>query len=38
MFDDETKNVIIEGNEGYQKAKDFMKDHDAKRFKKNKKI
>jgi ribonuclease E len=25
MFDDETKNVIIEGNEGYQKAKNFMK-------------
>ncbi len=25
MFDDETSSVIIEGNEGYQKAKNFMK-------------
>jgi len=25
MYDNETKNVIVEGNEGYQKAKSFMK-------------
>ena len=25
MLDNETKNVIVEGNEGYQKAKNFMK-------------
>jgi len=25
MYDDETKNIIIEGNEGYQKAKSYMK-------------
>jgi len=25
MYDNETKNVIVEGNEGYQKAKNFMK-------------
>ena len=25
MFDEETANIIIEGNEGYQKAKNFMK-------------
>jgi len=25
MFDENTKNVIVEGNEGYQKAKNFMK-------------
>ena len=25
IFDEETQNVIIEGNEGYQKAKNFMK-------------
>ena len=25
MFDNETKNIIIDGNEGYQKAKTFMK-------------
>ena len=25
IYDDETKNIIIEGNEGYQKAKSFMK-------------
>ena len=37
MFDDETKNVIIEGNEGYQKAKSFMKimmPNDLKKIKK----
>ena len=25
MYDDETQNVIVEGNEGYQKAKKYMK-------------
>ena len=25
MFDDNTKNIIIEGNEGYKKAQKFMK-------------
>ena len=25
IYDNETKNIIIEGNEGYQKAKNFMK-------------
>ncbi len=25
MYDEETKNVIVEGNEGYQKAKNYMK-------------
>ena len=37
MFDDETNNVIIEGNEGYQKAKDFMKVMMPKDLKKIKK-
>ena len=34
MFDDETKNVIVEGNVGYQKAKNFMKLIMTKHFKK----
>ena len=25
MFDDDTKSILVEGNEGYQKAKNFMK-------------
>ena len=25
MFDDNTKNIIVEGNEGYKKAQSFMK-------------
>jgi len=25
LYDDDTKNIIIEGNEGYKKAQDFMK-------------
>jgi len=25
MYDDETRNIVIEGNEGYQKAKNYMK-------------
>jgi len=37
MYDNETKNVIVEGNEGYQKAKNFMKllmPHNLKKVKK----
>ena len=37
MFDDQTSSVIIEGNEGYQKAKEFMKimmPNDLKKIKK----
>jgi len=37
MFDDETQNIIIEGNEGYQKAKNFMKIMMPKKLKKIKK-
>ena len=37
MFDDETNNVIIEGNDGYQKAKNFMKIMMPKDLKKIKK-
>tara|TARA_Y100000590_G_scaffold215028_1_gene243728 strand:+ start:544 stop:2343 length:1800 start_codon:yes stop_codon:yes gene_type:complete len=37
MFDDETKNVIVEGNIGYQKAKNFMKLIMPKHVKKIKK-
>jgi ribonuclease E len=39
MFDDQTSSVIIEGNEGYQKAKEFMKimmPNDLKKIKKYK--
>ena len=25
MYDDDTQNIIVEGNEGYQKAKNYMK-------------
>ena len=25
MYDDETKSIIVEGNDGYQKAKNYMK-------------
>ncbi len=37
IYDDETKNIIIQGNEGYQKAKNFMKilmPKDVKKIKK----
>ena len=37
IYDNETRNVIVEGNEGYQKAKDFMKllmPHNLKKVKK----
>ena len=37
MFDDETTSVIIEGNEGYQKAKNFIKIMMPKDLKKIKK-
>ncbi len=37
MYDDDTKNIIIEGNEGYQKAKNFMKLIMPKHVKKIKK-
>ena len=37
MYDDQTQNVIVEGNEGYQKAKKYMKlvmPNNAKKIKK----
>ena len=37
IYDDETKNIIIQGNEGYQKAKNFMKILMPKNVKKLKK-
>ena len=37
MYDEETKNIIVEGNEGYQKAKNFMKLIMPKHVKKIKK-
>ncbi len=37
IYDDETQNIIIEGNEGYQKAKNFMKILMPKSVKKIKK-
>tara|TARA_Y100000590_G_scaffold260964_1_gene293023 strand:- start:465 stop:2243 length:1779 start_codon:yes stop_codon:yes gene_type:complete len=37
MFDDETQNIIVEGNEGYQKAKSYMKLMMPKHLKKVKK-
>ena len=37
MFDDQTKNIFIEGNDGYQKAKIFMKAILPKHLKKIKK-
>ena len=37
MYDDETQNIIIEGNEGYQKAKNYMKLMMPKQSKKIKK-
>ena len=38
MYDDETQNIIIEGNEGYQKAKNYMKLMMPKQLKKIKKF
>ncbi len=37
IYDDDTKNIIIQGNEGYQKAKNFMKVLMPKSVKKIKK-
>ena len=37
IFDEETQNVIIEGNEGYQKSKKFYETYDAQHLKKIKK-
>ena len=37
MYDEQTKNIIVEGNEGYQKAKNFMKLIMPKHVKKIKK-
>ncbi len=37
IYDDDTKNIIIQGNEGYQKAKNFMKMLMPKNVKKIKK-
>ena len=37
IFDEETQNIIVEGNEGYQKAKSFMKLMMPKHLKKIKK-
>ena len=38
MYDENTKNIIVEGNEGYQKAKNFMKMMMPNNVKKKKKI
>ena len=38
MYDNETKNVIVDGNEGYQKAKNFMKFLMPENVQKSKKI
>ncbi len=37
MYDDETQNIIVEGNEGYQKTKSYMKMMMPKQLKKVKK-
>ena len=37
IYDDDTKNIIVQGNEGYQKAKSFMKILMPKNLKKIKK-
>ncbi len=37
MYDDETQNIIVEGNDGYQKAKNYMKLMMPKQVKKVKK-
>ena len=38
IYDKDTKNIIIEGNDGYQKAKNIMKTLMPENVKKNKKI
>ena len=30
MYDDDTQNIFVEGNEGYQKTKNYLKNYDAK--------
>ena len=37
MFDDETQNIVVEGNEGYQKTKNYVKEMLPKHLKKVKK-
>ncbi|ARJ48652.1 Rne/Rng family ribonuclease [Candidatus Pelagibacter sp. RS40] len=37
MYDDDTQNILVEGNEGYQKAKNYMKLMMPKQLKKVKK-
>ncbi len=37
MYDDETQNIVVEGNDGYQKAKNYMKLMMPKQLKKVKK-
>jgi len=37
MYDDNTQNIIVEGNEGYQKAKNYMKQIMPKQLKRIKK-
>ena len=38
MYDDETQSIVVEGNEGYQKAKNYMKIMMPKQLKKVKKF
>ena len=38
MYDDDTQTIIVEGNEGYQKAKNYMKLMMPKQLKKLKNI
>ena len=38
MYDEDTNNIVIEGNEGYKKAQSFMKLMMPISCKKNKKI
>ena len=38
MYDEETQNIIVEGNEGYQKTKNYMKLMMPKHLKKLKNI
>ena len=38
LYNNETKNVIVDGNEGYQKTKKFYENFNARKCKKNKKV
>ena len=38
MYDDDTQSIVVEGNEGYQKAKNYMKLMMPKQIKKVKKF